>query len=644
MTHVLLIAESQAAEQIAEIVTAIGDAADAISVAATADVVSRLSARVNPIVVPRDSGFGYAMSAWLRTWDGAGHVLVIRGGTTCHDWRTLVGQCRRCHQAIDTLGVWSPRAVPSAWEVVEVKRLSETMSAVAAVDSAAVSLAPAVASRIRSIGVPDDATADEIWAAALAAAYARSLLVLRDELATVGSPAGQASPPPGCGDTLAGSMRAEERTYLVKLRSVARSRDARLPQRIVDLQVDGGLAGCTTPFEVLERMQTARSEYHVEPPDSLGVNLVPGISLTAFYLPQFHRLAVNDLAWGSGFTEWTNVTRCQPFFRGHLQPHLPADLGFYDLTNADVIARQTRLALHYGVGAFCFHYYWFGGHVVMPTPLRLFRELDDPDMKFCLCWANENWTRRWDGRDDELILRQSHVYEIDRHFIDDILPMLRSERYLRANGAAVIVIYRPMLLGKDLGRTIDAWRRVAEAEGIGPLLILGSNFVENQPHSEPVGRSLDGVVDFPPHGLFEHHVGLTEAAFFRRDFAGSFLDYDDAVTGGGEPGSADRLVVPGVFPGWDNTARQRKNAYIFVNSSPLKFRMWLEAAIRRSRADSACDGMVFINAWNEWAEGAHLEPCRWYGHAHLAACRDAIRSVVDDDRRILGRQSDSTDS
>jgi lipopolysaccharide biosynthesis protein len=103
-------------------------------------------------------------------------------------------------------------------------------------------------------------------------------------------------------------------------------------------------------------------------------------------------------------------------------------------------------------------------------------------------------------------------------------------------------------------------------------------------------------------------------------------------------------VVPGVFPGWDNTARQRKNAYIYVNSSPLKFRMWLEAALRRSRADSACDGMVFINAWNEWAEGAHLEPCRWYGHAHLAACRDAIRSVVDDDRRILGRQSESTDS
>jgi lipopolysaccharide biosynthesis protein len=419
----------------------------------------------------------------------------------------------------------------------------------------------------------------------------------------------------------------DERTQLEKLQAFISARRERPPQRIVDVQVDSGLAACTAPFEVLERMHTGRSEHYVPPPDVLEVQLTPGVNLTAFYLPQFHRVAVNDAAWGSGFTEWTNVTRCQPFFRGHLQPHLPADLGFYDLANADVIARQTQLALHYGVGVFCVHYYWFGGHVVMPTPLQLFQELDDPHMQFCLCWANENWTRRWDGRDAEVILRQPHTHEIDRHFIDDILPMLRSRRYLRANGAAVLVIYRPALMGHDIERTVTWWRRVAEREGVSPLLILGSNFVEEGVVPAAIARALDGIVEFPPHGHFGRQVGLAEAAFFRRDFSGTFHDYDDAVATFSGPRPTDRLVVPGVFPGWDNTARRRGESHIYVNSTPPKFQAWVAEAARRSLANPACDGMVFINAWNEWAEGTHLEPCRWYGHAHLAACRDAIRNV-----------------
>lgn len=631
MIHVVIVNESWNAEELSTAISAIGKAADVVSVTCAANVGCDLPASVNWTVSHPQAGFAGAVAAWLATWDGTGGVMFVRGDATCDDWQALVHQCNRCHTEIGKLGVWSPRTSPSAWDFVEVKPLSATISVVAAVDSSVVSLAPAVAARVRELRIPDGVSADELWAAAVAAAYARNLLVLRDGLATVTRSVGHApQTAPGCG-TLADQLSAVERAHLARLAGFVTARRYRSPQHIVDLQIDGGLNGCKSAFEVLERMHTGRSEHHVPPPDRLEVGLNAGVNLTAFYLPQFHRVAVNDVAWGSGFTEWTNVTRCQPFFRGHLQPHLPADLGFYDLANADVIARQTQLALHYGVGAFCFHYYWFGGHIVMPTPLRLFQELDDPHMKFCLCWANENWTRRWDGRDEELILRQPHTYEIDRRFIDDVLPMLRSGRYLRANGAAVIVIYRPAIMGDDIERTVEWWRRVADKEGAGPLLVLGSNFVEEGFQPEAIGRALDGVVEFPPHGHFGRRVGLAESAFFRSDFGGTLHDYDDAVATFRSQSPTERLVVPGVFPHWDNSARRRALAHVYVNSSPPKFRAWLAAALRRSLANPACDGMVFINAWNEWAEGTHLEPCRWYGHAHLAACRGAICDVLGDE-------------
>ena len=637
MLQVFVIAESQVLEDVVAILVAIGDAATPVSVAAPATVVARLPAGIPVIPLSSDAGFGAALTACLSAWDGTSHVLVIRAGSTCDNWRGLVVQCHRCHESIEQLGVWSPRTTPSSWDVVVVKALTARISAVAAVDSSVVGMSPPVVRRLTALGIPAAAPAPEIWEAAVAAAYARSLLVLRDDVVSIRALADRRDEEAALAtgsEIIAVKLLPEERRQLDKLRGFVSVGRHRPRQRVIDLEVDAGLAGCTTPFDVLERMHTGRSEHHVGPPDSLGVNLVPNVQLTAFYLPQFHRLEVNDQAWGSGFTEWNNVTRCQPYFRGHLQPHIPADLGYYDLSNPDVIARQTRLALHYGVGAFCFHYYWFGGHVVMPTPLRLFREIDDPHMNFCICWANENWTKRWDGREAELILRQAHAHELDRRLIRDILPLLQSRRYLRANGAAVIVIYRPALLGDDLGRTLDSWRRVAEAEGVGPLLILGSNFVEEKPSAARLERELDGVVEFPPHGHFGAKAGLAEATFYRRVFEGSFHDYDDVVTTfGGITPTSDNPTVPGVFPGWDNSARRRGHAHIYVNSSPPKFRAWVAAALRRSLANPAFDGMVFINAWNEWAEGAHLEPCRWYGHAHLAACRDAIHDVLGAESR-----------
>ncbi|HVZ46295.1 MAG TPA: glycoside hydrolase family 99-like domain-containing protein [Ramlibacter sp.] len=391
----------------------------------------------------------------------------------------------------------------------------------------------------------------------------------------------------------------------------------------MEIQLDGGLAGAASPFDLLERLQHGRSQWHVEAPASLEPWNVPErIEVAAFYLPQFHRIDVNDRAWGAGSTDWSNVTRTQPRFLGHLQPHLPADLGFYDLTNDDVLPRQVELARHYGVSHFCYYWYWFGGTKVLHRPVEsLLRHTGIP-IRFCLCWANENWSRRWDGNDQEVILAQPHDPAVDARLIHDVLPFLADARYTRIDGAAVFVIIRPDLIGNGLPRVLDSWRESALKAGVGELLLLSTNHVRFRDFA---ATGLDGIVEFPPH---EHwHTGLRATPnelFFDKGFQGHIADYDDAVRRfTGEPPDAIPRI-PGVFPAWDNTARRRSQAFVFVNSTPAKYEDWLTRAILRSDRAGKFRRFVFVNAWNEWAEGAHLEPCRWYGHAHLKATRDAI--------------------
>lgn len=390
------------------------------------------------------------------------------------------------------------------------------------------------------------------------------------------------------------------------------------------LAVDAALRHCRTAFELLETLHTQKSEFHVEAPPRLERCRGFKARLTAFYLPQFHRVEVNDRAWGSGFTEWTNVTRTQPFFPGHLQPHLPADLGFYDLTNIDVMRRQIDLALHYGVTGFCFYHYWFAGRTLMDGPIRLFQQLADPDMEFCICWANENWTRRWDGAEEQVLVHQDHSVERDRLFIHDILPYLRSDRYRCIEGRKLILIYRPEALGAGLRDTVASWRRVARDEGVGELAIMASSFPWHARHDLRAEPAIDGIVQFPPHRGFRGTVRIRPEQMLNTAFEGRIDDYGQTLAHLDSLDYGHDRVIPGVFPAWDNTARRRSRSHIFVNSDPVQFEHWLRHAITKALNDPRADGLVFINAWNEWAEGAHLEPCRWYGHAHLAACRTAL--------------------
>ncbi|MGH8589673.1 MAG: glycoside hydrolase family 99-like domain-containing protein [Gammaproteobacteria bacterium] len=364
------------------------------------------------------------------------------------------------------------------------------------------------------------------------------------------------------------------------------------------------------------------SSEHVPITQTPGIHTA--VKVIAFYLPQFHPIPENDAWWGKGFTEWTNVTRARPQFLGHHQPHLPGELGFYDLRLLDVQQRQIELARAYGIYGFCYHHYWFGGRRLLDRPFNEVLANKQLDLPFCLCWANENWSRRWDGHDQEILISQHHSPEDDMAFIKDIEPALRDPRYIRVDGRPLLIVYRVSLL-PDARATAQRWRDYCQAAGIGDLLLVAAqSFAVTDPR--PYG--FDAAVQFPPHNVYlptiNHDMAILNAAY-----SGSIFDYREIARAYAEMEADGYPMFRAVMPGWDNEARRPGRGHTFFYSTPDAYADWLDKVCASTVLSAPSQRLVFVNAWNEWGEGAHLEPDRKYGYAYLQATRDVLSRYTD---------------
>ncbi|QEY11314.1 glycoside hydrolase family 99-like domain-containing protein [Cellvibrio sp. KY-YJ-3] len=355
--------------------------------------------------------------------------------------------------------------------------------------------------------------------------------------------------------------------------------------------------------------------------DRLQKNINPRI--ITFYLPQFHPFPENDKWWGSGFTEWTNVTKAKPNFINHYQPRFPADLGYYDLRLPEVMAAQAELAKKYGVGAFCFYYYWFDGKRLLERPIEQLLQNKDIEMPFCVCWANENWTRRWDGQDHEVLMAQAHSPSDDRAVILDLIRYFKDHRYITIDGRPLIVIYRVTLF-PDFKATAALWREVCREEGIGEIYIaMVESFDLVHAKTNPKQFGCDAAVEFPPQGLAEQKPPSGE--IINPDFAGHVADYRELAIRYATREQPPYTRFMSAMPGWDNSARRQNNSFCFENATPGVFQAWLESILEQTRLQySGDERIVFVNAWNEWAEGAYLEPDKRFGHTYLEAVRNAV--------------------
>jgi hypothetical protein len=343
----------------------------------------------------------------------------------------------------------------------------------------------------------------------------------------------------------------------------------------------------------------------------------------AFYLTQYHRIPENDAWWGEGFTEWTQLARGAPRFAGHYQPRIPGALGFYDLAHVETMREQARLARAAGLCGFVFYLYDFDGRRLLEKPLENFLQTADIDIGFCLMWANENWTRRWDGADEDVLIAQSYdpagearrAAEFARHF--------RDPRYLRLEGRPLLMIYRASLI-PDTAATIARWRRLfKEQHREEPLLVMAQCFDDVDPR--PLG--FDAAFEFPPHKLTKGLPQIyNQLEIFDEAFEADAFAYDALVAASLAESPPDFPLIKTAVPSWDNDARRQGQGLTLVGATPLKYERWLEQLVARARPWRG-QPIVCINAWNEWSEGAYLEPDAHFGWAYLNATARALRGA-----------------
>lgn len=357
------------------------------------------------------------------------------------------------------------------------------------------------------------------------------------------------------------------------------------------------------------------------------------IKYLAFYLPQYHPFEENNEWWGKGFTEWTNVSKAVPQFVNHYQPRLAGELGYYDLRMISVIQEQISLAKKYGIYGFCIYYYWFDGKTLMETPLKLIKENPQLDIPFCLCWANENWSRRWDGKENDILISQNYDKSFASKFIESVLEYMTDERYIKINGKPLLIIYNANQI-PDIRNVIKTWRKIG-LNKVGELHLLAVVFALSE---DTKMAGFDGFIEFPPHSIYQYSMPTinSNVQFINSGCQSIVYDYQQIVREKKYLKKNLDKYYKGIFMAWDNSARKPNAATIYHNYSVAAFKEWLKdlSVLTKDRRASG-DRFVFINAWNEWAEGTYLEPDRHYGYANLNAVYETFIELRQNSKKII---------
>ena len=346
-------------------------------------------------------------------------------------------------------------------------------------------------------------------------------------------------------------------------------------------------------------------------------------TLIAYFLTQYSPDNHNDEWWGRGTTEWNNVSKAVPQFVGHRQPNLPGELGFYDLRIKENMMRQIEIAQNYGVDVFNFYYYWFAGERILEKPLNMFLEDKSLKMPFMFCWANENWTKRFSGTDEGILIGMENSEENYRQFIHEVIPYFSDERYFNVQGKIALQIYRPELI-PNVEEIIAYWRKETIVACGKDLYLFAcqskSGFAWCAKGFDAENEWMQGSIRMQAKEITGHIKKINKS------FAGEIFDYEDMVLNKKYviKRNLGRKVYPAIMPSWDNTARRNNRGTIWHNSRPDLYKQWLKDLIQSVNSRKELDmPIIFVNAWNEWGEGAYLEPDREYGFAYLQATWEA---------------------
>ena len=363
--------------------------------------------------------------------------------------------------------------------------------------------------------------------------------------------------------------------------------------------------------------------------------------VVAFYLPQFHEIPENNEWWGKGFTEWTTVRNAKPWIKNHIQPEVPWNKEYYNLLDPLVMRKQSQMALEYGVDAFCYYHYWFNGKLLLEKPLEMMRNDETIKIPYFFCWANESWARTWDGQDSKCLIKQNYdenEEEIVNHY-KYLSNFFFDERYIKVNNRPVIIIYKPLLI-KNIALLIKIWNREARNDGFDGIY-WGFQHPSTFKHLEKVS-SFDFGIEFEPlytdvliegeraelaggkrilYGI-KHPKWLMSKVVKRLCRRPSIRDYDEIWKNIISRKPRNKKIAAGAFPSWDNTPRKGDRGIVFWRPTPEKFKEYMIKQISHAEREYN-NNFLFINAWNEWGEGAHLEPDEHNGWGYLEALKSA---------------------